>query len=445
MYKVWNAAENMEYNANVSYQVGSGNWGAILTVVSDLAPVYTVVQDIQLDPYTFNMMSVNVYPETDELAYLFNDISLLLVKNDASDYYVPSFGVDQIGVWNKEDGYKVFLDGAGAQWLSVEGMPLSPDVTVGLEPYTMNILPYVPQDCMPTDQVFAGYEDHILIVKNDESDYYVPSFGVQTLAEMCPGEGYAVFLSSADGMDFMYPMGGLASYHGSSAIADYKLRTRTNDVAQTGESHLVLLTDISGEVQAGDQLRAYANGELVGSINIIPEHIDGTYPIDLVAVGGVDLSMYDGPELFGYTQGDAIEVRLYSSARGIELKTIASLDSDAYGNAMEMSVGSAVVLDESAIATSVSLSQNYPNPFNPSTTIAYNVEQSGHVTLNVYDVMGRLVKTLVNDFVEAGNSSGYQVVWDGLDNNGQQVSAGLYIYSLQTQGMTMTQKMVLMK
>ena len=205
------------------------------------------------------------------------------------------------------------------------------------------------------------------------------------------------------------------------------------------------MTDISGEVQAGDQLRAYANGELVGSINIIPEHIDGTYPIDLVAVGGVDLSMYDGPELFGYTQGDAIEVRLYSSARGIELKTIASLDSDAYGNAMEMSVGSAVVLDESAIATSVSLSQNYPNPFNPSTTIAYNVEQSGHVTLNVYDVMGRLVKTLVNDFVEAGNSSGYQVVWDGLDNNGQQVSAGLYIYSLQTQGMTMTQKMVLMK
>ena len=342
--------------------------------------------------------------------------------------------------------FNCFLNGASEQAVEVEGLPIDASLMmIELEPFTMNLMPFLPQECMPTLEVFAGYEDDILVVKSDQSDYYVPSFGVQTLTEMCPGEGYGVFLSSADGIDFMYPMGGLASYHGSSAIADYKLRTRTNDVAQTGESHLVLLTDISGEVQAGDQLRAYANGELVGSINIIPEHIDGTYPIDLVAVGGVDLSMYDGPELFGYTQGDAIEVRLYSSARGIELKTIASLDSDAYGNAMEMSVGSAVVLDESAIATSVSLSQNYPNPFNPSTTIAYNVEQSGHVTLNVYDVMGRLVKTLVNDFVEAGNSSGYQVVWDGLDNNGQQVSAGLYIYSLQTQGMTMTQKMVLMK
>ena len=59
--------------------------------------------------------------------------------------------------------------------------------------------------------------------------------------------------------------------------------------------------------------------------------------------------------------------------------------------------------------------------------------------------MGRLVKTLVNDYKEAGYTAGYQIVWDGLDNVGHQVSAGIYIYSLQTQGVTMTQKMVLMK
>ena len=155
--------------------------------------------------------------------------------------------------------------------------------------------------------------------------------------------------------------------------------------------------------------------------------------------------MYDGPELFGYNSGDHIEIRLYSQGRDVELKVVTNLDSNVYGNVMEMSVGTAVVLSESAIPTSVSLSQNYPNPFNPSTTIEYNVEQSGHVTLNVYDVMGRLVKTLVNNHREAGHISGYQVKWDGLDNAGQQVSAGIYIYSLQTQGVTQTEKMVLMK
>ena len=312
----------------------------------------------------------------------------------------------------------------------------------------MNIMPYWPSDaqgCMPTSDVFAGYEDQILIVKNDDSDYYVPSYNVMTLSEMCPGEGYAIFLNGTDGLDFMYPSWGLASNHASDIMDDYKLRTRRDDVALTGESHLVLITDLSGEVQAGDILRAYADDELVGSINIIPEHLDGTYSIDLVAVGGVDLSMYDGPELFGYYEGDAIEVRLYSQLQGMELKVSTNLDSNAYGNVMELSIGTATVLNESATPTSVTLEQNYPNPFNPSTTINYNVERSGHVSLNVYDVMGRLVKTLVNDYRDAGHTSGYQVVWDGLDNSGQQVSAGLYIYSLQTGGMTMTEKMVLMK
>jgi len=305
---------------------------------------------------------------------------------------------------------------------------------------------------MPTSDVFAGYEESILVVKSDESDYYVPSYNVETLTEMCPGEGYAVFLNGTEGIDFMYPSWGVASNHYSEIMDDYKLRTRTNEVTQTGESHLVLLTELSGDVQAGDIVRAYANDNLVGSINIIPEHLDGTYPIDLVAVGAVDMSMYDGPKLFGYDSGNEIEVRLYDQSEATEydvdvnyisLNDEPCVDCNVYGNAMDMSVGSAVVTTiQSDLPTSVSLSQNYPNPFNPSTTIEYDVVHSGHVTLNVYDVMGRLVKTLVNNTIEPAT---YQVVWDGLDNTGQQVSAGIYIYSLQTQGVTMTKKMVLMK
>ena len=62
------------------------------------------------------------------------------------------------------------------------------------------------------------------------------------------------------------------------------------------------------------------------------------------------------------------------------------------------------------IPTSFKLAQNYPNPFNPVTTIEYNVANSGFVTLEVYDVMGRLVKTLVdNQWTVAGQTSGYSV------------------------------------
>ena len=85
------------------------------------------------------------------------------------------------------------------------------------------------------------------------------------------------------------------------------------------------------------------------------------------------------------------------------------------------------------------------HPFNPSTTIDYNIHSSGYVSLNVYDVMGRLVRTLVDEYKEAGNTNGYSVTWNGLDNLGNKVSTGVYIYSLQAQGVSTTKKMVLMK
>ena len=69
-----------------------------------------------------------------------------------------------------------------------------------------------------------------------------------------------------------------------------------------------------------------------------------------------------------------------------------------YGTDANMSVVTvAEVQDAPATPTAFKLEQNHPNPFNPSTTISYNVEQAGYVSLKVYDVMGRLVRTLVDN------------------------------------------------
>ena len=311
----------------------------------------------------------------------------------------------------------------------------------------MNMLAYLPQDCMATSDVFSGMEDQILLVKNDDSDYYVPSYGVETLSEMCPGEAYAIFLNSSDAIDFTYPGADMArEEHDFSEMEDYKACVARDDVDKTGESHLVLFESISGEVQEGDVLRAYAIDKLVGSMNICDYHLEYGYPVDLVAHGSVDLSNYEGPRLAGWDKGDKIDVRLFSRDKHVELKVAGALDITKYGEYAQMSVGRAVVLDELATPTSFKLSQNYPNPFNPTTTIDYNVEASGYVNMNVYDIMGRLVRTLVsNQYRVAGNTAGYRDVWDGLDNKGSQVAAGLYIYRLQSGSMTTTNKMILLK
>jgi hypothetical protein len=75
------------------------------------------------------------------------------------------------------------------------------------------------------------------------------------------------------------------------------------------------------------------------------------------------------------------------------------------------------------------LMQNYPNPFNPSTAIDFSTQASGTVTLAVYDLLGRLVRTLVNGVVPAGSHS---VRWDGRDSHGMSAGSGMYFYRLET-------------
>jgi len=90
--------------------------------------------------------------------------------------------------------------------------------------------------------------------------------------------------------------------------------------------------------------------------------------------------------------------------------------------------GSVTNAESVEIPTSFRLSDNYPNPFNPSTKIEYDVPARSHVQLAVYDVLGQLVRTIVN----ADHSSGhYTVAWDGTNETGRQVATGMYIYRLE--------------
>jgi flagellar hook assembly protein FlgD len=88
------------------------------------------------------------------------------------------------------------------------------------------------------------------------------------------------------------------------------------------------------------------------------------------------------------------------------------------------------------------LHQNYPNPFNPETNISYDLPEDGFVSIAIYDMRGGLVKTLVDDVQTSGYST---IKWDGTNDRGQKVSAGLYLYRIDAESFTDTKKMVLLK
>jgi uncharacterized protein (TIGR02145 family) len=95
--------------------------------------------------------------------------------------------------------------------------------------------------------------------------------------------------------------------------------------------------------------------------------------------------------------------------------------------------------DPSGTPGNFRLLQNYPNPFNPSTIIGYELTSPAHITIEIYNVLGQKINTLIHEFQ---NTSGH-VTWDGTNDMGQGVPAGLYIYSLKSGGKRVNRKMLL--
>jgi hypothetical protein len=96
-----------------------------------------------------------------------------------------------------------------------------------------------------------------------------------------------------------------------------------------------------------------------------------------------------------------------------------------------------IVLQSPEIVTTYALSQNYPNPFNPTTTIAYQIPNDGKVTIKIFDVTGREVTTLVDEFKSSGQ---YSVKFDA-----SRLSSGIYFYSIRSGDYNAVKKMSLIK
>ena len=178
----------------------------------------------------------------------------------------------------------------------------------------------------------------------------------------------------------------------------------------------------------------------------------------LGGVGGdvTDPDNYQITKLYNDDNTDGVTVGMVALA-------IADIDGDGFqhqevvfttGNGNEgVKPGIFVIEYDSDFGTSVSelptfipesfdLQQNYPNPFNPSTTITYDLRQSGDVKLKIYNLLGEEIKTLVNKFKGIGR---HAVVWDGTNNNGSSIATGVYFYTLEIANLKESKKMLFLK
>lgn len=99
-------------------------------------------------------------------------------------------------------------------------------------------------------------------------------------------------------------------------------------------------------------------------------------------------------------------------------------------------------LQTSSIPNNCELLQNYPNPFNASTTISYRLNRKTSVELKIFSILGKEIKTILNDVQPSGE---YKILWDGSDNNGNNVSSGIYFARLTTPNLSNTKKLLLLR
>ncbi|MEC8914773.1 MAG: T9SS type A sorting domain-containing protein, partial [Candidatus Neomarinimicrobiota bacterium] len=92
--------------------------------------------------------------------------------------------------------------------------------------------------------------------------------------------------------------------------------------------------------------------------------------------------------------------------------------------------------------TGLILSQNYPNPFNSKTTIQYSLPGENTVTIVIYDLKGSWIKTLINDRQAVGVKT---LLWNGKNDAGRPVPAGIYLYTMTSGNIITTRKMVYLK
>jgi hypothetical protein len=137
-------------------------------------------------------------------------------------------------------------------------------------------------------------------------------------------------------------------------------------------------------------------------------------------------------------------VRLHPIEQGIFTGSvvITSNDPNLPEVIIPVDVNTTGIAGEELLPTTYAVNQNYPNPFNPSTTIKYQLPQTSDVQLQIFNVLGQKVRTLVNSRVEAGY---HEAIWDGRNDLGHQVASGIYIYKFQAGNFQKTLKLMLLK
>ncbi len=395
----------------------------LATLVTNLS----VSQDIQLNT-GWNMISGYVVPTNPAVESLFEDFesNLKIMKNSSGDMYAPAFNINTIGNWNNAAGYLVNM--LGNEVLTLTGEQIVPETTPLNLNSGWNLSAYYRDNPMSPFTALASINPYVVLVKNNVGGIYNPIYGINTIGNMEPGQGYYFYMNEA--APLTYPANGAGKAIAGDDVTPLA-KHLIPQVNNTGNNATLLL---SVNIENGNEIGVYnANNVLIGS---------GAVNNGVAAItiwGDNDITA----NLDGAAANELLSVKLYNSNTNslneISLMNIQEitngLEQDAlYYNSNAIYLAKAIAQNETALVMSIT---NIPNPVSSSTKFEFSLVNDDNAEILVYNVRGEEIARLANGFYNAGT---YSVSFDASN-----LTSGAYNVVLRSGNQTASTIMMITK
>ncbi|HOD54205.1 MAG TPA: T9SS type A sorting domain-containing protein, partial [Candidatus Cloacimonadota bacterium] len=463
-FKLWDAISQTEYagyEIYADYIAGDSTFTANGSASYHLQAYPVITQNIPLAE-GWNIVSFNVVSNQPNVASVFsplvNDNQLVKVQNESglAFEYLSTLNqwINQINEVQSTEGYYVKVNNNTN--LSSTGYHTPTPLTIPLsEGWNLIAYPYLnQQQAMPLLETLISNNSLVKIMnESGQAIEHLPIIGwVNELQHFNAGKGYAIKV--AQNTNLVYPAESTTANIMVSQLKDNPIQRKQanhKEIAAknphfqkawsgNGYKHfnLYVLADdyLNAQLSAGDEIAVYDEDVCVGTHAV--SETDSYFSIIC--------SMKDNDETVnGYTPGNQYSLRIFKNQTEydtIEYVKISGDDFYSAGGTTLLRVSNMLSADDLSLPKVTAIQSIYPNPFNPETTVQYSLHKADRVEIEIYNIKGQKVKTLINEQQNAGH---YQVSWQGKDSNGKSVASGMYFCRLKTTSKTLTRKMMLIK
>ncbi len=387
-FLVWDAVEANTVFAYVTYSMGpeefeEGGFSMLASLNTNQSDVLNINLGLG-----WNCVSSYITPEDDDvevmLASIVNNVKLM--KNSTGQMYVPEYNINTIGNWDINSAYLINM--INADILTISGTKITPELSPVSLNNGWNLSAYLRDNEMSVVTALASITPSLVLAKNSAGGIYSPAFGINTLGNMFPTQGYYFYMNSAAQLTYPANSSMKSNFDATTPSAKYLVPAFNN----TGNDATLLL---SIENNDGNEIGVYnQNNELVGSGAVY----NG---IAAITIWGDDesSSIIDGAQT-----DENLIVKILNTANNttdvISLTSIKDITSNTENQGLiykSNAIYSAKAVLGNDANNTLTIS-NSPNPVESNTKFEFNLIEDGNTLINIYNVNGELVASIANNY-----------------------------------------------